>query len=168
MDERKLTKESDARRSVVTGLVKTIITPSVKVSKGRDEGVEMIKGGVKKTMESHDVPKKPANVKQDVAVVKSITASAAQRHAARRWAASETSDTELVTQSTVSKSSSRLKGAKKVSDKVPEVVVEDAQSLEIQDFIASQYPPIDEGESSTVRLGRALVSGALGKRNDDP
>jgi len=168
MDERKLTKESDARHSVVTRPVKTIITAKVKVPKGREEGVEMVRGGVKKTMESHDVPKKPANVKPDVTVVKSITAGAAQRDAVRRWAANETSDTELVTQSTVSKSSNRPKGAKKVSDKVPEVVVEDAQSLEIQDFIASQYPPVDKGVSSTVRLGRALVSGALGRRNDDP
>jgi len=47
-------------------------------------------------------------------------------------------------------------------------MMEDAQALELQDFIASQYPPIDEGVSSTVRLGRALVSGALGRRNDDP
>jgi len=114
------------------------------------------------------VPKKPATVKQDVTVVKSNTAGAVQREAARRWAASEISDTEPVTQSTVSKSSNRLKGAKKASDKVPEAVVEDAQSLEIPEFVASQYPPIDEGVSSMVRLGRALVSGALGRRNDDP
>jgi len=112
MDERKLTKESDARRSIVTGPVKTTITAGVKIPKGRDEGIETSKGGVKKAMEPHDVSKKSANVKQDVAVVKSITASVSQRDAARRWAASETSDSELVTQSTVSRTSSRLKGAK--------------------------------------------------------
>jgi len=38
----------------------------------------------------------------------------------------------------------------------------------VQDFIAAQYPPIEETVSSAVRMGRALVSGALGMRLDDP
>jgi len=128
----------------------------------------MKKKGTKKTTESQDVSRKSATVRQDATIIPATTSDAAKRDAARRWAASDKSDTELVTQSTGSKSSSRQKGSKKVSDKVPEAIVEDAQSLELQNFIASQNPPIDEGVSSTVRLGRALVSGALGRRNDDP
>jgi len=42
-----------------------------------------------------------------------------------------------------------------------------AESLAAQDFICSQYPPVEEVVSSTVRLGRALVSGALGRKVDD-
>jgi len=41
-------------------------------------------------------------------------------------------------------------------------------ALAVQDFIASQYSPIEETVSSTVRMGRALVSGAFGMRTDDP
>jgi len=43
-----------------------------------------------------------------------------------------------------------------------------SDALAVQDFIASQYPPPEETVSSTVRMGRALVSGALGMRTDDP
>jgi len=42
------------------------------------------------------------------------------------------------------------------------------ESLAAQDFIASQYPPMEEAVSSSERLGRALVSGALGRKIDDP
>jgi len=168
MDERKLVKESDARRNAATVPVKTGNAPSVKVPSDRDDSVEMSKKGAKRSTESQDALKKSVPIKQDTTFVPVKIAGAVQRDEARRWAASETSDSEVVTQSSVSKSSSRQKGAKKASERVSETVVETAQSLEIQNFIASQYPPIDEGLSSTVRLGRGLVSGALGKRNEDP
>jgi len=168
MDERKLIKDFDVRRNAATGPVKIVNVPSTKVHSEREESGEMSKKGAKKLTESQDATKRSATVKQDTTVVRAKAAGAAQRDEARRWAVSETSDSELVTQSSVSKSSGRQNGAKKVSEKVSEAVVEDAQSLEIQNFVASQYPVIDEGVSSTVRLGRALVSGALGKRNDDP
>jgi len=48
------------------------------------------------------------------------------------------------------------------------VTAESADSLFVQEYVAIQYPPEEEGVSSTVRLGRALVLGALGMRTDDP
>jgi len=85
-----------------------------------------------------------------------------------QWASEETSETNIVTQSTIRKSSARQRGAKKATDKIIATAIEDPQSLEVQNFIAGQYPPVEEGVSSTVRLDRAFVSGALGKRTDDP
>jgi len=58
--------------------------------------------------------------------------------------------------------------AKKASDKHQGVQTEDKDNLDAQEFIASQYPPINKGVSSTVRLGRSFESGAMGRRNDDP
>jgi len=43
-----------------------------------------------------------------------------------------------------------------------------ANEIAVQDFIASQYPPIEETVSATVQMGRALVPGALGMQTDDP
>jgi len=57
---------------------------------------------------------------------------------------------------------------KKTAEKKPAESAEVAQAMYVQDFVASHYPPMDEGVSSTVRLGRAFVSGALGRRTDDP
>jgi len=48
------------------------------------------------------------------------------------------------------------------------VAIESADSLFVQEYVALQYPPVEETVSSTVRLGRALVSGALGMRTDEP
>jgi len=58
--------------------------------------------------------------------------------------------------------------AKKASDRQHAAPTEDKRNLDTQDYIASQYPTVDEGVSSTVRLGRSLVSGAMGRRTDDP
>jgi len=57
---------------------------------------------------------------------------------------------------------------KKLSDKECTATLDEEDSLAVQDFVAAQYPPVEEVVSSTVRLGRALVSGALGMRTDDP
>jgi len=40
--------------------------------------------------------------------------------------------------------------------------------MDVQEFMAAQYPPVDEGVSSTVRLGRSFVLGALGRKIEDP
>jgi len=47
--------------------------------------------------------------------------------------------------------------------KVTATIVEDKESLEAREFIAGQYPPVEDSVSSTGRLGRAL-----GRRTDDP
>jgi len=98
-----------------------------------------------------------------------MAADIEQRECARIWASESTSDTTMVSQSTTDRASVRQKAVKKAADKIKAMSKESAQSLANQDAIASQYPPIiDESVSSTVRLGRALVSGVLGKRNEDP
>jgi len=99
-----------------------------------------------------------------------MAADIEQRKLARKWASESISDTAVVTQSTTDRGSVRQKAVKKAAEKIKAMSKEIvAQSLVNQEAIASQYPPIiDESVSSTVRLGRALVSGALGKRNDDP
>jgi len=58
--------------------------------------------------------------------------------------------------------------AKKASDRQQAAPTENKGNLDAQDYIASQYPTVDGGVSSTVRLGRSLVSGAMGRWTDDP
>jgi len=82
-----------------------------------------------------------------------------------QWATGTTSDSAIVTRSAVS---ARQKAVKKLTEKLRQIATQSAQSLEAQEYIAGQYPPVDENVSSTVRLGRSLVSGALGKKIDDP
>jgi len=106
--------------------------------------------------------------KVNAACTTTTVAHATQREAARQWAAEETSDASTVTQSTGDKGSTRLRATNKAEEAKQTVSTETLESLEIQKFIASQYPPVDEGVSSTVRLGRSLVSGAMGRRTDDP
>jgi len=65
-------------------------------------------------------------------------------------------------------SSTRQKSAKIPVVKATATIAEDKESLEVQEFIAAEYPHVENSVSSTVRLGRALVSGALGRRTDDP
>jgi len=101
MDEKKLIKASDASRGVVAGPVKTVKMSIVKAQKERDESVGVMEKGAKKVEDPRDVIKKADIARQETPVVRATTAGVAQRDAARRWAASETSDKELVTQSTV-------------------------------------------------------------------
>jgi len=92
-------------------------------------------------------------------------ADAEQRKSAMQWATGTTSDTAVVTQSTVP---TRQNAGKKVTEKQRQTATESAQSLEVQEYIEGQYPPVDDGVSSTVRLGRSFMSGALGRRIEDP
>jgi len=55
-----------------------------------------------------------------------------------------------------------------LEDPTDKIVVDTAESLAVQDFVARQYPPAERNVSSTMRMGRSLVSGALGMRLDDP
>jgi len=115
----------------------------------------------KTPIEIRDALKKSVTISQD-------TTDMAQRTSAIQWASKKMADTNMVTQSTVRKSSARQKSVKIPVVKVATTMAEDKESLEAQQFIAGQYPPVEESVSSTVRLGKALVSGALGRRTDDP
>jgi len=97
-----------------------------------------------------------------------VTAENKLREEARFWAAGEVSDTAVIMQSTGEKASTRQRGGKKTAEKKTINSAKVATATYVQDFMTLQYPPMDEGVSSTVRLGRAFVSGALGRRMDDP
>jgi len=98
-----------------------------------------------------------------------MSADDGQREAARQWAQEGTMTTSDVTQSTVDRGSTRSMAlGKKVNNKQQSVQTEDKRNLDAQEYIASQYPQVEEGVSSTVRLGRSFVSGAMGRQNDDP
>jgi len=168
MEDRKATKGSEVTHKVVLSAESPVTATISKASKEQRSKADIAKASEKKTTESQSGPRKSVAVRRDTTTVSATAAITAQRDAAMRWASGEASDTDVVTQSTICKVSGRQRGVKNAIDKGPEAVLEDAQSLEAQNFIAAQYPPIEEGVSSTVRLGRALVSGALGRRNDDP
>jgi len=125
---------------------------------GSDKSVEV------KTTVTRRAPVKTGRTPDEL-----MSADVRQREAARQWAEEETSTTSTVPQSTGEKGSTRLRAvAKKASDRQHTASKEDKGNLDAQEYIASQYPPVDEGVSSTVRLGRSLVSGAMGRRTDDP
>jgi len=96
----------------------------------------------------------------------SSAADAAQREEAVLWAAGTASKTSVVKTSVTKKSATRNKVI--VDDPVGKVFVDDAESLAIQEIVAMQYPPVGKTTTSSVRMGRSLVSGALGMRLDDP
>jgi len=163
MEERKVAKEAEIKRRE-TGDAKT---PAV-VGEAKEPKERLPGTGDKSTAERamagiHHTSKKALARKK-----KAVTAESNQREQARLWAAKEVSDTAVVTQSTGEKASTRQRGVKKTIEKKKTDSAEVAAAKYVQDFLASQYPPVDEGVSSTVRQGRALVSGALGRRTDDP
>jgi len=163
MEDRKATKNSDVARRAVTDKGKS--TPSVdgKATKNKREVGDVAKGATKETAKPPEIPKKNSNIRQEAA-----DANMSQCDAAMVWASGEASDTNIVTQSAIGKNSVRQRGAKKANDKLSATATEDLQSVQAQNFIAGQYPPVEESVSSTVRLCKALVSGALGTQTDDP
>jgi len=100
----------------------------------------------------------------------SSEAGISQREEAIRWAASGTaSETSMAKGGVESEMTTNTRVIMEVlTVEMGMVTPESADSLFVQEFVALQYPPVEEVVSSTVRLGRALVSGALGMRTDDP
>jgi len=98
-----------------------------------------------------------------------MSADDGQREAARRWAQEGSTTTSDVTQRIADRGLTRPKALfKKGNNKQQSVLTEDKGNLDAQKYIASQYPPVEESVSSTVRLWRLFVSGAMGRQNDDP
>jgi len=122
----------------------------------------------KVAVESKKKPAKPARVSKKTSTYQkdSTTADAAQRENAMKWASTKASETEIVASNAIKQGPTLLK--KKCADKRQPEMGETAESLAIQDFIAAQYPPLEKVVSTTVRLGRELVSGALGRKVEDP
>jgi len=163
MEDRKATKDSDIARRAVMDMGKPAPGVDSKTTKELRGNSDVARITIKKKAEPQDTPKKLVNIRGDT-----TDANTAHLHAGMQWASGETSDTNIVTQRNIGKGSGRQRGAKKATDKLTATAIEDTQSLEVQNFIVRQYPPIEEGVSSTVRIGRAFVSGALRRRTDDP
>jgi len=163
MEERKAAKVAEVPRKFVADKGKSAPEVDITTVKEKREN-DAAKVVGKKNSGLTEAPKKTTNTAQRDAA----DADTAQRDAAMQWASGEISDVNVVTQSTIGKGSTRQRGGKKGTDEASATATEDASSLEAQNFIASQYPPVEDGVSSTVRLGRAFVSGALGKQTDDP
>jgi len=162
MEDRKAAKQLQASRSSrkEKGRVDTVVY----VSHGKD------KTGISDVARTTDksVADAQGTTKKGVGRITAMVSHAMQREAARSWAAEESTDGSTVARSTTDKSSTRTKAVKKNMEAKPTVVNETLESIEAQNFIASQYPPVDKGVLSGTRLGRSLVSGALGRCTDDP
>jgi len=163
MEERKSTRVSEVVQGAVMEKVKPASRVDTKATKIRREGSNTVKGDVKETVKTTMIPEKISGIRRDA-----TDANMAQRDAVMQWASGEASDTNVVTQSAIGSKSVRQRETKKANDKLSAIAMKDLQSLQAQNFIAGQYPPVKEGLSSTVRLRRALVLGALGRRTDDP
>jgi len=163
IEERKATKKSDVAHRATTDDVKLVTGTGNKMKRGKREDDDVSEVITREMVAPSEISKKTSLVRRDT-----VGADTIQREAAMQWASEGTSDTNVVTQSTIAKGSVRQRGAKKATEKRITTATEDQQSMDVQNFIAGQYPPIEEGVSSTVRLGRAFVSGALGRRTDDP
>jgi len=162
--ERKLSKKKKTVQIGVTEATKpaksaTVSTPTKELRKdGRKEKDKMCKID-EKISAGRRVSKKPAAPRATLS-----SADAAQREKAISWASSAVSETSVVKLGGGDKEVTRPMERYENSDRYTDI----AGEMAIQDFIASQYPPVEETVSSTVRMGRALVSGALGMRTDDP
>jgi len=155
-----LKKASAIDGTDVSGIEKAASSTKVPL----DNETLMSTGGPKKVKEK---PAKPARVlkKSSTHQKEPTTADATQRENAMQWASTMASETEIVAPNATKQGSTLPR--KKCADKGQSEAGDTAESLAIQDFIASQYPPLDV-VSSPVRLGRALVSEALGRKVDDP
>jgi len=161
MEERKIAKELERARAIAKDLKTATTATALKTTKESRKGGGGTKEAKRRVTERACPPKKVSGVQTGA----TKTADVEQRESAMQWATGISSDTALVTQSTVP---TRQKAAKKVTEKQRQTATEPTQDMDVQDFMSAQYPPVDEGVSSTVRLGRSFVSGALGRRIEDP
>jgi len=161
MEEWKIAKELERARAIVRESKSSTTGTASKTAKEIRKGASGTKEAEVKSTERQCPPKKVSGVQAGA----TKTTDTEQRESAMQWATGTASDTAVVTQSTVP---ARQKLAKKVTEKQRQTATESAQSLEAQNFMAAQYPTMDEGVSSTVRLGRSFVSRALGRRIEDP
>jgi len=98
-----------------------------------------------------------------------MTADAVQREEAVQWALGAASETAVGKPSATDEVTARPNFTQKsITEKGCTATIKSEESLLAQNFIAAQYPPVGEEVSSTIRMGRALVSGALGMQTDDP
>jgi len=100
---------------------------------------------------------------------KPASSDVGQRAAARQWAEGDTSNETSSTRSRDEKGLRRPRTTpQEINDKPVDPTIKDQENLYAQEFIALQYSAAKEGVSSTERLGLSFVSGAMGRRTDDP
>jgi len=162
IEERKLSKEKNLARTEVAAATKHKSgTSSSSTKEPRREGHKHTNPA--RTVEEKVPAARRGSKKTTAPRAASSAADAAQREEAISWASGAVSETSVVKPSKGGKGVTRPK----VSQEISGLHTEISDALAVQDFIASQYPPIEETVSSTVRMGRELVSGALGMRTDD-
>jgi len=161
IEERKAAKTSVISHPDVGRVEKVAVT----TTKSLDKEPRELTVGPKKVDEK---PARPARVPRKTSThhKESSRADAAQRESAMQWASTTASETEIVSTNAAKQGPSRSKSM--ITENYQPTEGDVAESIAIQDFIASQYPPVEGVVSSTVRLGRALVSGALRRKVDDP
>jgi len=152
--ERKLQKKQEMGRTSASVVATATSSATFEMSKKSDDTVTANRRASKKSSVSHAV---------------SSAADANQGEEAIQWASEAASGTDVAKLGASSKGMTRPKPNKKTATRDVRTVIDaSADSLALQEFIVMQYPPVEEVVSSTVRMGRALVSGALGMRTDDP
>jgi len=164
MEDRKAARQLESSRAVQTEASKTsqdlevASTGALALTVGADQSA-----GVKA------IAPRRSSAKTGRTPDELMSADDGQREAARRWAQEDTTTTSDVTQSTADRGTNCSKAlVKKGNNKQQFVQTEDRGNLDAQEYIASQNPPVEESVSSTVRLGRSFVSGAMGRQNDHP
>jgi len=130
----------------------------VNVTRGKDKRVSAV---AVKPADKMVTDSKKATKKASTARSASTLSHTTQQEAARAWAAEDTADAPTVMQTAAERNPTRSKVVKKTEEAKSTGANEMLESLEIQNFIAAQYPLVDEGIPNTVKLGRSLVSGAL-------
>jgi len=123
---------------------------------------------LKKVGEKSNVSRRGSK-KESGAHTESRTADAVQRDEAVQWASESAPEKGVGRPHTTGEAMERPKVTPKdVTDQECTATLEAEESLFLQIFMAAQYPQVGEIVTPTIRMGRALVSGALGMRTDDP
>jgi len=139
MEARKAARESERARAAQTEVI-----PSLAIH----AAVVAVKPPViitDKSVEGTATATRRASGKAGRTTGDALSADAGQREQAKQWAEDDTSTTSTVTQSTVEKGSTRSKAvSKKSSERHQTTSTEDKRNFYAQDFIASQYPSVEE------------------------
>jgi len=163
IEARKAAKAEEASRLSRKG--NKTVESVVNATRGKDKrlSADAVKSADKMVTDSKKTTKKASTARSA-----STLSYTTQQEAARAWAAEESTDAPMVTQTAAERNLASSKAVKTTEEAKSTETNEMVESIKIQDFMAAQYPPINEGISTTVKLGRSLVSGALGRRTDDP
>jgi len=164
MEARKAARDSESARTAQVEADK-----SPRNSHATTGVVTTIGASIKKNVAEKTTASRRTRTKIGCVADESASADVGQREAARQWTEEDTSNEAPLTQRSDGKGSTRSRTVpQKVSDKQTDAPIEDQGNLYAQEYIALQYSAAEGGVSSTERLGRSFVSGAMGRRTDDP